>query len=386
MPRSDPLQLMLVAGEASGDRYAADLVAELRRRHPDWRYCGMGSVTSREANIEVLADSTRLAVVGLIEVLRHYPEIHAAMRMLRAALRVRRPDLLILIDYPEFNLRLARFARALGIPTLFYVSPQLWAWRAGRVRKIRRHISHMAVILPFEEEFYRQHGVPVTYTGHPLSGCAQAREEADVLRERWQLDAERPVIGLFPGSRLSELDQLLPVCVEAVQELRNHPSAPQFVLAAAPGIEAEEYAARLPQDSPIHYIRDDIYNTMSVCTMAMAASGTITLQLALMRVPFCMMYRMSPLTYAAARALVRIKHYCLPNIITGQALVPELIQSQANGAAVAEVLRSWLERSESLEAVRTQLQTVQERLGPSLGMTRLADCVEELLEKSETTA
>ena len=370
---------MLIAGEASGDRYAADLTEELRRRHPDWQYCGMGGTSSREAGIEILVDSTKLAVVGLIEVLRHYPEIRVAMRTLRSALYTRRPDLLVLIDYPEFNLRLARFARKLGIPTLFYVSPQLWAWRAWRVRKIRRRINRMAVILPFEEEFYQRHNVPVNYTGHPLSGRTQAPEDVNTLRERWQLDAERPVIGLFPGSRLSELEHLLPICIEAAQELQHHPSAPQFVLAGAPGIEPEEYTARLPQNSPIRYIRDDIYNTMSLCTMAMAASGTITLQLALMRVPFCMMYRMAPLTYVAARVLVRIKHYCLPNIITGQPMVPELIQSDANGATVVSVLRPWLDRPESLEEVRTQLQAVQKRLGPPLGMTRLADCVEELL-------
>jgi len=377
------MQLILVAGEASGDRYAADLVEELRRRHPDWQYCGMGAAASREAGVELQVDSTELAVVGLVEVLRHYPKIRAAMRCLKETLREQKPDLLILIDYPEFNLKLAGIAHRMGSPSWFCVSPQRWAWRAGLVRKIRRRINHMAVILPFEEDFYRHHQVSVSYAGHPLVGKARASEDAATLQQRWNIDSTRPVIGLCPGSRRNELNALMPICIGAVEELQTHPSAPQFVLAIAPGMSEEEYVSRLPEDTPIRCLNDDIYNVMSLCTMAMAASGTITLQLALMKVPFCMMYRMASLTYAIAHLLVRIPRYCLPNIIVGKDLVTELIQSDATGPAIAAELRPWLDSPERLEEVRTQLQGVQKHLGPPAGMTRLADRVEALLESPQ---
>ena len=371
---------MLVAGEASGDQYAAQLARELRARHPDWTFCGMGGEASRQAGIEPDVDSTRLAVVGLVEVLRHYPEIRRALGVLKRQLRTRRPDLLVLVDYQEFNMRLARYAHRRGVPTLFYVSPQVWAWRPWRVRAIRRHIDRMAVILPFEKEFYRQHGVPVRYVGHPLCGQARPEQDAQAVRARWGLEAGRPVVGLFPGSRRSELERLMPVCAQATAQLRTHPSRPQFALLMAPGMDQADYAPWLPEDHSIICMQEPVYDAMQVCDMAMAASGTVTLQLALMRVPFCMMYRMAPLTYAVARRMVKTDRYCLPNIIADAPLAAELIQNEANPQRIAAALTPWLDDPERLKMASAQLQVVEEKLGPAAGMARLADCVEEMLE------
>lgn len=373
---------MLVAGEASGDQYAAQLVRELRARHPDWTFCGMGGEASRRADVALDADSTLLAVVGLVEVLRHYPEIRQALAMLKRQIRARRPDLLILIDYQEFNMQLARYAHRRGVPTLFYVSPQVWAWRPWRVRAIRRHIDRMAVILPFEQEFYQQHGVPVRYVGHPLCGQARPEQDAQTVRARWRLETGRPVVGLFPGSRRSELELLMPVCAAAVKRLRAHPSRPQFVLLMAPGMNEPDYAPWLADDAPIICMREPVYDAMQVCDMAMAASGTVTLQLALMRVPFCMMYRMAPLTYAIARRLVKTDRYCLPNIIADAPLAEELIQNEASPQRIAAALTPWLDDPERRKAASERLQVVEEKLGPAVGMARLADCVEEMLEAS----
>lgn len=374
---------MLVSGEASGDRYAAELVEELRARHPEWTWSGMGGEASREAGIELVVDSTELAVVGLVEVLRHYRAIRSALKTLKAQVLARKPRLLVLIDYPEFNLRLARFAHRHGVPVLFYISPQIWAWRAWRVHAIRRHIDHMAVVFPFERDFYEKHRVPVTYVGHPLRGQTSPTRPPDAVRERWGLDAQRPVVGLFPGSRRSELAHLMPVCAGAVRELRNHPARPQFALVMPPGLKPNDYAPWLGDLPEVKCLQEPVYDAMQVCDMAAAASGTVTLQLALMRVPFCMIYRLANLSYLLARLLVRIDRYCLANIVAGEDLVTELIQTDATPQRVAAALTPWLDDPARLDQMRVRLQKVEERLGPATGMSRLADCTEQRVLASE---
>lgn len=373
---------MLVSGEASGDRYAAELVEELRTRHPEWTWSGMGGEASREAGIELVVDSTELAVVGLVEVLRHYREIRGALKTLKAQVLARKPRLLVLVDYPEFNLRLARFAHRHGVPVLFYISPQIWAWRAWRVHAIRRHVDHMAVVFPFERDFYEKHRVPVTYVGHPLRGQTSPTRPPDAVRERWGLDAQRPVIGLFPGSRRSELAHLMPVCAGAVRELRNHPARPQFALVMPPGLKPNDYAPWLGDLPEVKCLQEPVYDAMQVCDMAAAASGTVTLQLALMRVPFCMIYRLANLSYLLARLLVRIDRYCLANIVAGEDLVTELIQADATPQRVAAALAPWLDDPTRLDQMRVRLQKVEERLGPAAGMRRLADCAEQVISAS----
>ena len=373
---------MLVSGEASGDRYAAELVEELRARHPEWTWSGMGGEASREAGIELVVDSTELAVVGLVEVLRHYREIRSALKTLKAQVLARKPRLLVLIDYPEFNLRLARFAHRHGVPVLFYISPQIWAWRAWRVHAIRRHIDHMAVVFPFERDFYKKHRVPVTYVGHPLRGQTSPTRPPDAVRERWGLDAQRPVVGLFPGSRRSELAHLMPVCAGAVRELRNHPARPQFALVMPPGLKPNDYAPWLGDLPEVKCLQEPVYDAMQVCDMAAAASGTVTLQLALMRVPFCMIYRLANLSYLLARLLVRIDRYCLANIVAGEDLVTELIQADATPQRVTAALTPWLDDPTRLDQMRVQLQKVEERLGPAAGMRQLADCAEQVISTS----
>lgn len=373
---------MLVSGEASGDRYAAELVGELRTRHPGWTWSGMGGEASREAGIELVVDSTELAVVGLVEVLRHYREIRGALRTLKAQVLARKPRLLVLVDYPEFNLRLARFAHRHGVPVLFYISPQIWAWRAWRVHAIRRHVDLMAVVFPFERDFYEKHHVPVAYVGHPLRGQTSPTRPPDAVRERWGLDAQRPVIGLFPGSRRSELAHLMPVCAGAVRELRDHPARPQFALVMPPGLKPSDYAPWLGDLPEVKCLQEPVYDAMQVCDMAAAASGTVTLQLALMRVPFCMIYRLANLSYLLARLLVRIDRYCLANIVAGEDLAAELIQADATPRRVAAVLTPWLDDPTQLDQMRARLQKVEQRLGPAAGMRRLADCVEQVIPTS----
>ena len=370
---------MLVSGEASGDRYAAELVEELHTRHPGWTYSGMGGEASRTAGIELIVDSTELAVVGLVEVLHHYREIRSALNTLKAQVRARRPALLVLVDYPEFNLRLARFAHQHGVPVLFYISPQVWAWRGWRVRAIRRHVDHMAVVFPFERDFYEKHDVPVTYVGHPLRGQARPTQPPDAVRECWGLDAQRPVVGLFPGSRRSELAHLMPVCAGAVRLLQDHPARPQFALVMAPGLKPDDYAPWLADLPAVKCLQEPVYDAMQACDMAVAASGTITLQLALMRVPFCMIYRLAGLSYALARLLVHVDRYCLANIVAGEDLAAELIQADATPQRIANLLTPWLDEPAQLAQVREKLKIVEERLGPAAGMSRLADCVEQRL-------
>ncbi len=370
---------MLVSGEASGDRYAAELVEELRSRHPDWTYFGMGGEASRAAGVETIIDSTDLAVVGLVEVLRRYREIRAALKALKREVRARHPTLLVLVDYPEFNLRLACFARRRGTPTLFYISPQVWAWRPWRASSIRRRVDHMAVVFPFERDFYEKRGVPVSFVGHPLRGRTVSTQPPEALRERWGIDSRRPVVGLFPGSRSGELERLAPVCAGAARLLREHPARPQFALAVAPGREPDDYAPWLAGLPEVKCLREPVYDVMRICDMAVAASGTVTLQLALMRVPFCMIYRLAGISYALARVLVRVDRYCLANIVAGADLVDELIQADATPDRVAEALTPWLNEPARLDQTRERLGIVEERLGPAVGMGPLADRVERMI-------
>ncbi|MEW6765394.1 MAG: lipid-A-disaccharide synthase [Pseudomonadota bacterium] len=379
--RRPPL-VMLSAGEASGDKHAAAVFKAMQERMPGLRGIGMGGAAMRESGIELRVDSSGLGVVGLGEVLRHYGEISRALKTMRQAVCEDRPDLLICVDYKEFNLKLARHAKACGIKVLFYVSPQVWAWRPGRVKKYGAAIDMMAVIFPFETAFYEAHGIPVRYVGHPLAGRVQASAPREALMVEFGLQTGRPVVGLLPGSRKAEIQRLLPVMLETAALLQqSHPDL-QFILPQAASID-DALLQPLLEHAPVEVrtVRERSHDVLACCDAAMVASGTATLEVALMGVPMAVLYKVSPLTYTLLRPLIRIPDIALANIVAGRRIVPEFVQGAAEPHAVAAGIGRMLDEPAYVEQMRKDLAEVKERLGPGGGVERMAELAGEMLEQ-----
>ena len=349
---------MIVAGEASGDMHGAGLVRAMHRLDPNLRFCGMGGRELRAAGVEILVDAAGMAVVGAVEVLSHLGEILRARRSLIARLHIDRPDLLILIDYPDFNLLLAARAKRLGIPILYYISPQVWAWRKGRVRTIRRLVDRMLVILPFEREFYARHGVTVDFVGHPLVDTVQAALDRDQFARLIGIDPARTLVGLLPGSRRKEVGALLPV----------------FLSAAGLAAVADRLDVRV--------ISDDRYSMMAACDAVVAASGTVILELALLGTPTVAAYRISPHTYWLGRLLIRqIEYFTLVNLIAGREVIPELLQDAANPERIAHELERLLEDDNHRREMQAGLAEVRDRLGEPGAADRAAAIALEVLDE-----
>lgn len=377
--------VMLSAGEASGDLHGASLFQELRQRMPTVRGIGMGSARMRDAGVDIRVDSSGIGVIGLAEIARHWGEINAALTTMKSLLRDERPDLLICIDYKEFNFRLARAAKSLGIRVLFYVSPQVWAWRRGRVKSYGRAVDHMAVIFPFEVAFYEEFGIPVTYVGHPLTGKVKTTLPAADLRMRFGLREGDPLIGLLPGSRSNEIRRLLPVLLDAAELLiRKLPNA-HVVLFRAPTIDADLIDQALSsRHLPITVINGQDYDVVNACDAVATVSGTATLEVALLGRPMVIIYKLSRLSYWLGRLLVQIPHIGLPNILAGRGIVRELIQDEASALAIAGELKRILSDTRYRNDMQASLAEVRHRLGSLEGSAELAKLATRLL--SDTPA
>jgi len=374
-------QVMIVAGEASGDLHGANLIRALRRQIPSVEVSGMGGSELAQAGVTILVDAAQLAVVGIIEVLSHLKEIRRAFRILTRHLTEARPDLLILVDYPDFNFLLARKAKRLGIPVLYYISPQIWAWRTGRVKKIKRLVDRMAVILPFEEEFYNRHGVKVDFVGHPLMDAVATSIPRETYLRRHKVDPGRKVVGLLPGSRKKEIRMMLPIFLEAARIIaKQHPQT-TFLLACAPTLEEKDLAALGVDDSrlDLRVVFDQRYEMMHACDAAMAASGTVTLELAILGVPMAVAYKVSPVTFFLGRRLIKVEHAALVNLVAGRRLVPELLQDDAEPEPLARVVTRFLEDQEEAARIREGLAEVRQRLGSPGASERAAHIAREMI-------
>jgi lipid-A-disaccharide synthase len=376
--------VMLVAGEASGDQHAASLFVELKKRMPAIRAIGMGSSKMRAAGVDIRFDSSAIGVIGVAEVIRHYGEIRRALRQMKRLVKDERPDLLVCVDYKEFNFQLAKYAKSIGVKVLFYVSPQVWAWRPGRVKKYGKAIDHMAVIFPFEQPFYESYRIPVTYVGHPLAGkVAPSADKATLMRE-FGLDPHRPVIGLLPGSRTNEIKRLLPVIRDAAALLAvRYPDA-QFVLSQAATIDDSALDAVLAScPVEIRRIKARNHDVLACCDAAVTVSGTATLEVALSRVPMLIIYKVAPLTYWLGRWLINIPFIGMPNIMAGRSIVRELIQHDASGQAIADEVGRILDDKEYANQMRRDLDEVSRMLGEGGGSANLADLACSMLEHIE---
>jgi len=367
---------MIVAGEASGDIYGAELVREALKLDHRLHFSGIGGARMREAGVETLVDSAQMAVVGLIEVIRHFDVIASAFTRLKRILLGAPPDLLILIDYPGFNLRLAKVARKAGVRVLYYISPQIWAWRQGRVKKIARLVDHMAVILPFEVPFYEKHHVPVSFVGHPMTDIVQVTASRAEAAASLGLDPRRKIVGLFPGSRRNEIERLLPVIVDAAVILQRDFPDIQFVLPLASTLAKEDILPRLEgRGLNVHISSDRIHDLIRSCDAIISVSGTVTLEIALVGTPMVIIYRLAALTYQLAKRLVKVENIGLCNIVAGGTVVQELIQDDASPEKMAAEITRLLTDDTYNQGIRERLSAIRSRLGEggaSANVARLA--------------
>lgn len=362
---SQPPRIMIVSGEASGDLHGARLIEALKQLLPDIYVCGMGGVELRRQGVDILYDAAKMAVVGIIEVIAHLKDIRKAQNILFNDLLNNRPQLLILIDYPDFNLLLAKKAKKLGIPVFYYISPQVWAWRSGRVKTIRRLVDKMAVILPFEKQFYKNRGVNVEYVGHPLMDSVSTSQSREEFRIHNSIPEDSIVVGILPGSRKKEIRTMLPLFLEAAAMLaKRHPGI-TFVLPQASSIKQEDLDSGGLADSTIavKVITEDRYNLMAACDLVMAASGTVTLELAILNIPMVVSYRMSSLTYLLGRRLIKVDYASLVNLVAGKEVVPELLQENATPENIAEAMEKIWPGQQERETMLAGLSSVRERLG-----------------------
>jgi lipid-A-disaccharide synthase len=371
-----PLRIILSAGEASGDRLGAGLAEALRRRQPDIELFGMGGEQMAAAGVRLIQDASEVAVVGIWEVLRRLPAIRRAKTILERALEEERPDLLVPIDFPDFNLRLAAASKRAGTPVVYFVSPQIWAWRRGRVRRIKELVRRILVLFPFEVPFYEEAEVPVTCVGHPVVE-RQIEVNSPGLRQRAGLSPDGDALALVPGSRREEVERLLPPMLEAAKLLRHGRPELQLLLPLAPGV-SREHCERLVRESgldDVHIHAGDFPEILTLCSVGAVASGTASLEAAVAGMPMVVVYRVSPFSYAVGRALIRVENIALPNLVAGRRVVPELIQGECNAGAITAALGRYLDSPEEADRARRDLLEVRERLGGPGVFDRAADAL-----------
>ncbi len=369
-----PLRILMSAGEASGDRLGAGLAEAIRQRRPDAELLGMGGDAMAAAGVRRVAHASDVAVVGIAEVASRLPALRRAMAALSAEIERERPDLVVPVDFPDFNLRLATRARRAGVPVVYFVGPSVWAWRRGRMRRIRRDVRRMLVLYPFEVACYEEAGVPVTFVGHPAveEAGAAVRSLAEV-----GLEAGVEAIALLPGSRQGEIERLLPPMLGAAGILRRRRRHLHFVVPAASTAPRERIRSLVERSGleGVHVAGPASSSLLGACVAGVVASGTATLEAALAGLPTVVVYRLSPVTYRIVRMLVRTEHVALPNLILGRPVVPELIQGACTPERIAEALERWLDRPDEAEAVREIFGELPERLGGKGALARAARAV-----------
>ncbi|HSC28257.1 MAG TPA: lipid-A-disaccharide synthase [Vicinamibacterales bacterium] len=370
------MRVMISCGEPSGDLYAGSLAREILALDPSSTITGFGGAQLRAAGASLIGDYSGLSVTGLLEVARVLPRTYATYRRLIEEAAARRPDVFVAIDFPDFNFRLARALRRLGIPVVYYISPQLWAWRPSRMKTMRRFADRVLVIFAFEEAIYRAAGVPVEWVGHPLLDAARSPEARAPFLARQHLDSSKPVVALLPGSRRNELREILPGLASAARIIRGQLPDAQFILARAPHLPNELFeklaADGVPEIEIVEGATDDV---LAASDVALVASGTVTIQAALHECPMVVVYRLSPITYRLGRPFVHVETFAMVNLVAGRMVVPELIQDDFTPEAAASAALALLQDRAQADRMRAELRAVRAKLGERGASRRAAGVV-----------
>jgi lipid-A-disaccharide synthase len=369
--------ILISAGEASGDMYAAHLATALRKRVPV-HFFGMGGPRMREAGVEIVADYREVHVLGITEVLAKIPSIARVLGLLSREARRRKPALAILTDFPGFHLRLARKLKSQGVPSVYFICPQFWAWRPWRANLVRRRFVRGLCIFPFEQEWYRARGVTADFIGHPLVGEVRATRSREQFAADNGLDSARPIVAILPGSRPGEFRQHLPRILPACASVGPSRRA-QFVLALAPGLTAAEIAPYLQSDFPMKVVEGATYDAVAAADLAIVSSGTATVETALLGTPMIVVYRVAPFTAAVARRLVRTPMFAMVNLIAGRRVVPELIQDDLTPERLAMETARLLDSPAERDRMREDLAEVRAKLGAAGAIDRAADIIAAML-------
>lgn len=357
-------RIFILAGEASGDLHASNLVKAVRAANPNVVFEGLGGGRMADAGVDILRNIVDdLAIVGFIDVLQHLPTLRSLMRMVVERLETTRPDAVLLVDYPGFNLRVAKQAKKLGLRVIYYICPQTWAWHESRAKAFPKILDHMLTIFPFEEDLFRSYGAQATFVGHPLLDLMNVTMDRRETCEQLGLDANRPILCLLPGSRRSEVQGLLPVMLEAAIQLKALMPDMQYVLPKAETIQ-RQMIEEIAQPFGVHLLiaEKERHNLRACSDFAWVASGTATLETALLGIPMVILYRAHYLTYALGKRLVKLSHIGLPNIVVGREIVPELLQDEAHAEQLCGKTAEILNDANRLQSMKNNLKQVREKL------------------------
>jgi lipid-A-disaccharide synthase len=371
-------RFLIVAGEASGDMYGADVARRLFHKFPDCQIYGLGGQRMREAGVQLEGDISKTAVIGPFEVVSSLASLYRVFRRLAERVETDPPTAAILIDFPDFNLRLGQRIRDAGVPVIYYVSPQVWAWREGRVKQLRRFVNKMLVILPFEEEMYRKAGVDVEFVGHPLVDMVRATKSKEEFCAAYELDPRKPIVALLPGSRRKEVRFILPTLCETAKLISKQKPDTQFVLPMASGLHRRS-VENIIRSQPITIVTNDTYNAVRYARAAIVASGTATLETALLGTPEVIVYRISQASWLVGRALLKVRLFGIVNIILGEEVVPELFQERMTPEAVSKITLRLMDDVWVQSRIRGNYEKLRRQLGSGNVSDRVVDAVTKLI-------
>lgn len=373
------MKIMFSAGEASGDTHGASVAKALREVYPSVEMFGMGGTLMDEAGVRIVYDIKNLGVIGLVEIVKSLPKFFKLRTYLKRIMMKERPDVLVCIDYPGFNMKLAEVAHQLGIPVLYYIAPTIWAWHSSRGKTIKKYVTKVASIFPFEAEAYGKYNCDVEFVGHPLVDIVHPTMSIDESMTYFNARAEAKQVLLMPGSRKQEVLSLLDVMLESGEKLLQSHEDVQFFLPRAHTIDRAELEAFIKERRvPVTITEDHTYDLMQICDVCLAASGTATLETAMMELPTILLYKVSPITYGIGKMVVNLTHVGLPNIIAGKEVIPELLQSDVSAENIVEHMLPLLDDLKENEHMRQELRIVRDKLGKPGAVKRVAELIYNL--------
>lgn len=371
------MKIMMSAGEASGDMHAAAVAAEIKRIRPDAEIFGMGGELMKQSGVRIIYDIENLGIIGIVEILKHIPFFFHLRDMLRQAMIDEKPDVLVCIDYPGFNMKIAHVAKTLGIPVVYYIAPTIWAWNKGRAENIVRDVAQVASIFPFEAKAYKEAGAHVTFVGHPLADTVKPSMSFDEALAYFHGNKEARRILLMPGSRKNEVTGLFPLMLDAAEALSKKENC-QFFIPRASTIPKEFLLSFIGKRNISFEITEGHqYDLMQICDVCVASSGTATLETALMELPTVLVYKLAPLTWILANLLVHVKYAGLPNLLMGREVTPELLQDKATPENVTEILQKWITDENARQENISEIRKVREALGSGGAVNRTARLILE---------